>query len=80
MKDRNLYKVNTVGCGDFYVVTSSWDSAAENVKSELDNADYGYSCDRKVESIELIRTEHFFNKRRFFSGDNDINKFIVVDE
>ena len=45
MKDRNLYKVNTVGCGDFYVVTSSWDSAAENVKSELDNADYGYSCD-----------------------------------
>lgn len=76
--DRSLYKVRT-GLGNFYVVATSWNVAAESVTKALNDADYGWSKDRNVKEIELVRTEHFFNEKRYFSGDDGINYFIIAE-
>lgn len=80
-KNRNLYLVETRGCGDFYIVSSDWNKAQEAVESELDKADYGFSVDRKVKSVKLIREEYIEdNGKRYFSGKDGINNFIICEE
>ena len=78
-KDIMLYKVQTVGCGEFYTIATSFDDAASCVTITLDECDYGYSSDREVKSIELVRIRHFYNGKQFFSG-GDINRFILDND
>ena len=67
--DKNLYKA-TNGLGTFYVVAESYDDAEKKVLERLDKADYGFFSYRKVTSIVLMATEHFFNGKQSFSDDN----------
>ena len=60
-------------------MATSWNVAAESVTKALNDADYGWSKDRNVKEIELVRTEHFFNEKRYFSGDDGINYFIIAE-
>ncbi len=79
---RKLFIVETRRLGSFYVVCGSWNEAASVVKKALDDQNYGYSGDREVKNVSIIREEHFFGSdgKRFFSGDDDFNKFIVVEQ
>lgn len=80
-KERNLYRVRTQGCGEFYVVATSFDSASEEVYRELNSQDYGYSFGRTVVNVELIRRQMFMsNGKQALYGDNDINKLIIVED
>ena len=79
-KERNLYLVETKRCGTFYAVAETWNEAADAVKDTLDNAGYGFSSEREVESVKLIRQEHWLVGKPFLSGDYDINKIVIVDK
>lgn len=70
MSEKKLFIVSTRGVGDFYVIAGSFDQAAELIKDELDNQNYGYSNDREVVSVKFICQQHFYNGKRYFSGDN----------
>lgn len=81
MTDRSLFKVTTKGCGDFYVVAFSWSGAAKCVERKLEDAKYGYSEDRVVLNVELVRMEHHDSTgKQYFYGDEDIRKLIICEE
>lgn len=37
--EKQLFKAETRGCGDFYVVSTTFDAAAKAVSDELNNLD-----------------------------------------
>lgn len=79
--DKSLYKVSTRGCGVFYVVATTFDKAAQEVRRELNDQDYGFSSDRVVTSVDFICREHFMaNGKRALCGDNDENHLMVAKE
>ena len=69
-RDKILYRI-TNGLGTFYVVSRTFDEAAELLQKRLNHSDYGYTSSREVKSIEVIAIEHFFSDKQAFSGDND---------
>ncbi|MBR1377990.1 MAG: hypothetical protein IJ557_02545 [Bacteroidaceae bacterium] len=77
MKEKQLFLVKTRGCGEFYVVAGSFDQAADLVRNELGNQGYGYSGDQEVVSVQFLCRQHFFNGKRFLSGDNGENNLFV---
>lgn len=78
-KEVSLYKVETSGCGVYYVVASSFDKAAESVKNALDAAEYGYSASREINSVEFIAKQEFMSGgERYLSGDKC--NFIIAEE
>jgi hypothetical protein len=79
-KERNLYLVETKRCGTFYAVAETWNEAAKGVKETLDADDYGFSSEREVESVKLVRQERWLSNKPFLSGDYDINKIVIVDK
>ena len=80
MKARNLYKVVTRGCGTFYVVAGSFDAAQARVYNELNDSEYGYSNDRVVTMVHLIRRENIAaNGKHYFHDENDLDKFLIVE-
>lgn len=77
--DKKLYQVKN-GCGDFYVVATSFDEAAKAVEERLSNSDYGTFDLRQTKEIKLLAIEHFFpEEKQFFSGSNT-NLVIVKEE
>ena len=69
-KDKKLYRVSNK-LGTFYIVATSFDEAAGALLRRLDDADYGFSSYRKVNGIECIATESFFERdaKQFFSQE-----------
>lgn len=79
--DKSLYKVSTRGCGVFYVVATTFDKAAQEVRRELNDQDYGFSSGRVVTSVDFICREQFMaNGKRALYGDNDENHLMVTKE
>lgn len=77
MKERQLYKVVTKGCGTFYVIADGFDKAAESVGNELKEQEYGYSGDRAVTYVMLLSREEFVHGRRILGGE--MNKLIITE-
>lgn len=78
-KDKKLYQVTTNRCGDFYVIATSFDEAANAVEKALANSDYGTYELRKAREVKLIAIEHYFPEdKQFFCGSN--NNLIIVKE
>lgn len=81
MNDKQLFKVQTRGCGVFYVIATTFDYAAGEVTRELNAQDYGYSSDRVVTNVEFICRETFMqNGKRALYGDNDENHLMIANE
>lgn len=79
--DKSLYKVSTRGCGVFYVVATTFDNAAQEVRRELNDQDYGFSSGRVVTRVDFICREQFMaNGKRALYGDNDENHLMVAKE
>ena len=73
-----LFKVETTGCGDFFVVSTDFNAAAKAVSDELDSQDYGYSNDRQVTRVEFLMRQRFMsNGKRALYGDNDVNHLLI---
>lgn len=73
-----LFKVETRGCGDFHVVSTDFNAAAQAVSDELNAQDYGYSNDRHVTRVEFLMRQRFMEDcRRALYGDDDENHFII---
>ena len=73
-----LFKVETIGCGDFFVVSTDFNAAAKAVSDELDSQDYGYSNDRQVTRVEFLMRQRFMqNGKRALYGDNDVNHLLI---
>lgn len=78
---KQLFKVETYGCGNFHVVATSFDNAAKAVEDELNSQDYGYSNDRRITRVESICQQVFMsNGKRALYGDGDVNHLIVADD
>ena len=77
MNEKQLFIVTTRGLGDFYVVSVSFDLAAQFVKDELDAQDYGYSGARVITNVKFVCKQCFSNGRRFLSGDNGENNLLI---
>lgn len=67
-RDKNLYLVRN-GLGAFHVIAHSFDEAADVLKKRLDQAAYGFTSQRQVKSIDIVATQHFFNDKQWFSGE-----------
>lgn len=81
MVNRSLFKVHTRGCGNFYVVSATFDDAAKIVGDELNNQDYGYSSDRLITSVDFIcRQELLDNGMRKLYGEHDDYHLILADD
>ena len=79
--DKSLYKVSTRGCGEFYVVATTFDNAAQEVRRELNDQDYGFSSGRVITSIDFICREQFMaNGKRALYGERDENHLMVANE
>ena len=79
--EKSLFKVTTRGCGVFHVIATTFDSAAGEVRKELETQEYGYSGDRVVTNVEFICRETFMqNGKRALYGDNDENHLMIVKE
>lgn len=68
----NLYKLSTKGLGEYFVIDESPNDAQEALTKLLNKAEYGFSFDRKVESITLMSsqvTEGFTGKPNFSEDD-----------
>ena len=68
--DKILYRV-TNGLGAFYVVSKTFDEAADLLHQRLDKADYGFTSSRLVKSVEVLAVEHFSNDVQSFCNDNE---------
>ena len=74
-----LFKVETRGCGDFLVVSTDFNAAAQAVSDELNAQDYGYSNDRVVTRVEfLMRQQWMSNGKRALYGDKNENHLLIV--
>lgn len=67
-RDKNLYLVRN-GLGNFHVIALSFDEAADVLKERLDQAAYGFTSQRQVKSIDIVATQHFFNGKQWFCGE-----------
>ena len=76
-RDKRLYLVRNV-TGEFYVVAHSFDEAESLLAERLDQADYGFSSQRRVHSIDLVAAQHFFNGKQLFSGD--IKNLVIIGD
>lgn len=63
---KKLFKVYNKNFKEFYVVADSFQQAVDYLESCLDNNNYGYTNDRKVEKIELIAEENISDGRQYF--------------
>lgn len=78
---RSLYKVTTRGCGVFHVIAKDFNSAAQEVKRELSDQEYGFSSSRVVTNVEFICREEFMaNGKRALYGDNNENHLMIVKD
>jgi hypothetical protein len=59
---RYLYKVSTVGLGDYHVVATNMDSAAKAIEQYLDHHKYGYSLKRRVHGVNIVTEVIDFEK------------------
>lgn len=75
-RNKVLYRV-TNGIGQYYVVSRSFNEASELLQRRLERADYGYTDRRKVKSIDLIASEHFYRDKQLFC-DSDYN--LIVED
>jgi len=72
MKENKLYKLTTVGLGDFYVIATTTLQAEETLIDMLNIADYGFPKQRKIRVIEFIANEiHEFPEGKPFFSAND---------
>ena len=76
-RDKKLYLVRN-GLGNFHVIAHSFDEAADVLKERLDQAAYGFTSQRQVKSIDIVATQHFFNGKQWFSGEE--GKLIVAGD
>ena len=78
---KSLYKVMARGCGVFHVVATSFDKAAQEVRRELNDQDYGYASDRVITSIDFICREEFMDNgcRALYGDDNENHLMIAKD-
>ena len=74
-RDKHLYRIRN-RISEFYIVAHSFDEAAMEMKNRLDRADYGFSSDRTVPSIDHLAVQSFFHDKQSFS-DTDANLIIV---
>jgi len=77
MSEKQLFLVQTRGCGEFYVVAGSSVLAANVVRDELTAQHYGYSGAREVVSVKFLCRQHFLNGKRVLSGYNGENNLLV---
>ena len=78
---KSLYKVMTRGCGVFHVVATSFDKAAQEVRRELNDQDYGFTSNRVITSIDFICREEFMgNGRRALYGDDNENHLMIAKD
>jgi hypothetical protein len=54
---KKLYILRTQGLGNYYVIATNLNDAESKLKQILDKADYGFSTNRKLLSIEVIAEE-----------------------
>ena len=59
-KDKKLYKIENK-LGTFYIVAGTFDEAANELETRLDQADYGFFQDRGIPAIEHVATQSFYN-------------------
>ncbi len=73
-ENMNLYLLKNGLNKPFYVIAGSPNQAQNKLQRLLDEADYGYSKDRKVKSIELLGEEvtNSFNGKPFFCGEGNL--------
>lgn len=69
-RDKILYRI-TNGLGEFYVVSRTFNEAAELLQKRLIHSEYGFTSSREVKMIEVIAIEHFLKDKQEFGGDND---------
>lgn len=75
---KQLFKVETRGCGDFYVIGASFDDASSIVSDELDTREIGFRSDRKVTRVEFLARQEFIpGGMRALEGDGDDNHLII---
>lgn len=69
-----LYRIETKGLGDFYVVEKSPNDAIAMLESLLGMADYGFYGDRKILSIKILADEvnEFPEGKPNFSSKNNL--------
>lgn len=75
-KDKKLYKVSN-RLGTFFIVATSFDEAANELRRRLDESDYGFDNYRKITSIELVATQSFFNNKQSFREDE--GNLIIIE-
>lgn len=80
MTERHLYKITTKGLREFYVVARSWQDAASTLTDALDKTEWGYSGDRKVESITHISSEGFTDNRKQKRRIGDAYRLIIQED
>lgn len=79
----NLYRVETSGLGNFYVISSDFQKAAEVLKKRLDKADYGFFSYRKITSVTLLAKEEFYSfdgEKQIFNYDHEGCEVLVIDK
>jgi hypothetical protein len=67
-RDKKLYLVRN-GLGNFHVIAHSFDEAADVLEGRLNQATYGFTSKRQVKSIDIVATQHFFNGKQWFCGE-----------
>ena len=70
LKEHTLFRVTTHGCGQFYVVATSWSDAAATLTEALKEADYGYRADREILQIDCVAKEQFYNDKSVCYDDS----------
>ena len=79
MGEKKLFLVSTKGVGDFYVIASSFNLAAELVEKELNAQNYGFFSDRDVVQVKLLCQQHFSSGKRFLTDDARYNLMVWGD-
>lgn len=70
IKEHTLFRVTTHKCGEFYVVSTSWNDAAATLTKALEEADYGYGAGREIIQIECVTKEQFFQDKSVCDADS----------
>lgn len=76
-RDKHLYRIQN-RLAEFYIVAHSFDEAADEMKKRLDKANYGFTSERTVPSIDHVAVQQFYNEKQSFS-DRNANLIIVGD-
>lgn len=59
-----LYRITTAGLGVHYVVANGADEAYSTLRDEWNEANYGFTSDRELRTIELLAEERDFHNGR----------------